>query len=315
MPQSDCKCSYLLAKKNLLWPPKVTSPNFSLWFISSSFVSVCNHTTVSSSLSPLLAGCHFWAIKFPELLLNIVCDTWPTPAPAARREMAREWAKAHPRATSESQPAAGMPRSLQKCCEFGAFQGQDILSQQKQRLLNGEGDLDAWGSWGCLGFWKIHEISALVWQVRFCPGPASAPTRAVCVLSRQGPGQFLKKMPQLPGMHIQWFHRQVHLSIQCLDCTFVVLVSLWRGDCFRSTECKRQGGSQILDLHTLWIKTARTLGHFLYWFPLLPSWIVQPELFTSLLQRTSHESKSWHCSFPLILGHFNLGSSLFSLCF
>lgn len=151
-PQSDCKCSYLLAKTSLLWPPKVTSPDFSFWFISSSFVSVCKHTTMSSSLSALLAECHFWAIKFPELLLRIARDTCPASARAAHGEMAREWAKAHPHATSESQLGAGMPCRLQKCCESGAYKAFKSSPRRISIFWTGKRNLRAWGTSWCLGF-------------------------------------------------------------------------------------------------------------------------------------------------------------------
>lgn len=52
-------------------------------------------------------------------------------------------------------------------------------------------------------------------------------------------------------------------------------------------------------------------NHFLYWFPLLPCWSVQPEPFTSLLELISHESKCWHCHFPQTLEHISLSF----LCF
>lgn len=221
-PQHDCKCSYLLAKTSLLWPPKVTSPDFSLWFISSSFVSVCKHTTMSSSLSPLLAECHFWAIKFPELLLHIACDTCPTLAPTACREMAREWAKAHPHATSESQPMAGMPRSRQKCCEFGRLKIEEFCPRRNSVFWGGK------GIWMCLRQTKMPGFLEDAWGVWSCSGrvllKSSLSAHQGCVLRGQGPGAFLKT--QLPSLHFCCLCGQVHLSIQSLDCLFSVLVTL-----------------------------------------------------------------------------------------
>lgn len=119
-PQSDCKCSYLLAKTSLLWPPKVTSSEFFFWFISSSFVSVCKHTTELFSFSsagwePLLSN------KVSGIASAYCLWHFSTLACAAFGEMAIEWAKAHPRATSDSQLGAGMSCRLQKCYEFGAY--------------------------------------------------------------------------------------------------------------------------------------------------------------------------------------------------
>lgn len=155
-PQSDCKCSYLLAKTSLLWPPKVTSPDFSLWFISNSFVSVCKLTTMSSSLSPLLAECHFWAIKFPELLLNIACDTCLAPAPAACKRDGKR--------VSKSSPTCNIRKSA-SC--WNAMQSTKMLwiwgvPRPGNSAPGGATSSELGRGFRCLGFWKMQEISALV---------------------------------------------------------------------------------------------------------------------------------------------------------
>lgn len=238
----------MIANVHICWQKRVfcdlpRSPlQISLWFISSSFVSVCKHTTMSSSLSPLLAECHFWAIKFPELLLHIACDTCPTLAPTACREMAREWAKAHPHATSESQPAAGMPRSLQKCCEFGRPKIEEFYPRKNSVFWGGK------GIWMCLRQTKMPGFLEGVWS---CSGQvlprSSLSAHQGCVLSGQWPGAFLKA--QVPTLHFCCLCGQVHLSIQSSDCPFAVLVTLWWGFWMHwhwGTECKWQSASQIL---------------------------------------------------------------------
>lgn len=132
----------------------------------------------------------------------------------------------------------------------------------------------------------MHEVSALVWPVRFCQGPVSAPTRAVCVLSRHGPGGFPKKTPQLRSLHFCWLHGQVHLSIQPLDCPFALLVSLWRGSWSRRQMTGWFPNPGSPHQSPCGWRPCLDTKHVLYWFPLLPCWIVQPQL--------------RYCSWPLV---------------
>lgn len=126
---------------------------------------------------------------------------------------------------------------------------------------------------------------------------------------------FWRRHLNFSSLYFHCLHGQMHLSIQPLDCPSAVLISLWlvcaleMEHWMQMTEWFPNPGSP----HPSPCGWRPCLGtnHCLYWFPLLPCWNVQHELFTPLLELTSHESKSWHCRFPQTLERF----SLHLLCF